>query len=89
MTTPDRRQDRATAATLAEALRMKNAFSAMAGYVFAVRRQVNPDVAERVLAGRYDPRQLPDQAGSPGTSSPNFASTTARQIASSAVRPFP
>jgi hypothetical protein len=52
--TPDRRQDRVTAAKVAEALRMKTAFG------IAAARPLLPDhIAERVLAGRYDPRQRP------------------------------
>jgi hypothetical protein len=59
MTIPDRRQDRSTATLIIEALRMKSAFGPMAAYVFAVRRKVKQDVAERALAGRYDQRQRP------------------------------
>lgn len=58
MPTTDRRQDRATAATITEALRMQTAFGRA-----AARRLLLPVVsaalAERVLAGRYDPRQRP------------------------------
>lgn len=55
----DRRQDRATAATITEALRMKTAFGERAAQAFAARRDIPPQVAERVLAGLHDPRQVP------------------------------
>lgn len=51
--------DRATASTIAEALRMKTAFGPMAACLFAVRRQIPLLTVDRVLVGRYDPRQLP------------------------------
>lgn len=75
MTTLDRRQDRATASTVTEVLRMKSAFGETVAYVFAVRRKIPLSTVERVLAGRYDPRQRPDQAGSSGTSSPYLDAT--------------
>jgi hypothetical protein len=56
---PDRRQDRATAATITEALRMKSAFGLIAAQVFAARRDIPLQVADRALAGRHDPRQQP------------------------------
>jgi hypothetical protein len=56
---PARRQDGATATIITEALRIQSAFGSMAGYVFAVRRKVKPEIAEPVLASRHDPGQRP------------------------------
>jgi hypothetical protein len=55
----DRRQDRATAAAITEALRMKTAFDEFAAHLLLKRRSIAPDVAERAIAGRHDPRQVP------------------------------
>jgi hypothetical protein len=38
---------------------MKTAFGPMAACLFAVRRQIPLLTVDRVLVGRYDPRQLP------------------------------
>lgn len=53
----DRRKDQVTATTIVEALRMKTAFGIGAAHALAARAFVAPRVAERVLAGRHDPRQ--------------------------------
>jgi hypothetical protein len=53
----DRRQDRATAETITEALRMKTACGLGAAHTLAARRGIAPPVAERALSGRHDPRQ--------------------------------
>lgn len=55
----DRRQDRATATKVAQALRMKTAFGYDAALRLLWRERVDFRIAERTLAGRYDPRQLP------------------------------
>ncbi|HEX9173867.1 MAG TPA: hypothetical protein VF861_14535 [Telluria sp.] len=55
----DRRQDRTTATTVIEALRMKTAFGDLAARRLLERQGVPPAVARRTLAGRHDPRQLP------------------------------
>jgi hypothetical protein len=57
---PDRRQDRATAATIIEALRMKTAFGDFAARQLLKRCGIPPVVADRALASRHDQRQLPD-----------------------------
>lgn len=56
MTIPDRRQDRVTAAAITEALRMQTAFGRAAARTLLLRH-AGAELAERVLAGRYDPRQ--------------------------------
>lgn len=57
----ERRSNRATAAAIQEALRMKSAFGAFAARQLLNRYGFAPALAERVLAGRYDPRQAPDR----------------------------
>lgn len=58
---PERRQDRASAATVTEALRMQSAFGAEAARRLLTRRGIAAKVAERALAGRRDARQVPDR----------------------------
>jgi hypothetical protein len=53
----ERRKDQVTAITIVEALRMKTAFGIGAAHALAARGGVAPRIAERVLAGRHDPRQ--------------------------------
>lgn len=60
-TRPDRRQDRAGAAAVAEALRMQTAFGAEAARRLLSRRGIAAHVVQRALAGRRDPRQVPDR----------------------------
>jgi hypothetical protein len=55
----DRRQDRATATKITEALHMKNAFGLDAALRLLWRERVDLHIAERTLTGRYDPRQSP------------------------------
>jgi hypothetical protein len=55
----DNRRDRATAATITEALRMKTAFGLDAARQFLWRQKVSLAIADRALAGRYDRRLLP------------------------------
>jgi hypothetical protein len=60
-TRPERRQDRDSAAAVAEALRMQTAFGAAAARRLLTRRGIAAEVAERALAGRRDQRQVPDR----------------------------
>lgn len=55
----DRRQGGATAAAIAEALRMKTAFGDFAARLLLKRRGIALAIADRALVGRYDPRQRP------------------------------